>query len=452
MQWQFPALPDSHPASPLHDGAILDTHMKYFVRISAATCCLFSSTALVAQLPAPVNLFVADVTYDNGSIRIGNPRKLTGDRGVSSQPSFTPDGKAILFVSRRDTTGQSDIYRIDLATGAETQITKTSENENSPTVTPDGNIMVIRWTPATLFKEWGPWIYDNTGKPLSGVLPGPDTVGYYVRVDSVTFAMMRPKSRPAIALFDTRKGTMTDFAWPVANLPPQIVPGRRAISFTQIDSLGHNQIKIFDLASLQTSTLVPTLVGRTVHAWTPNGFVLMGKGGAIYAVRPGKDANWRKVADMRRPELQGLTVYAVSPGGDKVILISPLKPLLQQALRDSIQSGADVAKVIHRFRAAKSGVAGKYDTAESGLLSLAAERSARGKASDAIEIIRFAAELHPKSYSSQLALGQALTKSGDQKAALVAFKKSLALNPRVSVDDKNAAEAAEKAITALNLH
>ena len=132
--------------------------------------------------------------------------------------------------------------------------------------------------------------------------------------------------------------------------------------------------------------------------------------------------------------------------------------LAKQAIEVALKSGLDNARLrlqqvcVEIIRAAKSGVAGKYDTAESGLLSLAAERSARGKASDAIEIIRFAGELHPKSYSSQLALGQALTKSGDQKAAVVAFKTSLALNPRVSVDEKNAAEAAEKAITALNLH
>ena len=162
--------------------------MKNVSKFLCAAVLVIPASRSIAQTPTPVNLYLADVKYENGTVRVSNPRKLTGDRGVNSQPSFTPDGKAILFVSRRDTTGQSDVYRIDLASGVETQVTKTPENENTPTVTPDGNMMVIRWVPATLFKEWGPWIYKN-GQPASGVLPGADTVGYYVRVDSTTLRM-----------------------------------------------------------------------------------------------------------------------------------------------------------------------------------------------------------------------------------------------------------------------
>src|SRR4051812_43681208 len=80
--------------------------MKTLTIICAGAVSLQAST-LTAQAPTPVNLYVADLTYANGTVSIGTPRKLTGDRGVNSQPSFTPDGKAILFVSRRDTTGQS---------------------------------------------------------------------------------------------------------------------------------------------------------------------------------------------------------------------------------------------------------------------------------------------------------------------------------------------------------
>jgi len=425
--------------------------MRTILKFACAAASLLPAQALVAQAPTPVNLYVADVKYENGSVRISNPRKLTGDRGVNSQPSFTPDGKAILFVSRRDTTGQSDVYRIDLASGAETQITATPENENTPTVTPDGNLMVIRWVPATLFKEWGPWIY-KAGVPTSGVLPGPDTVGYYVRIDSTTFAMMRPKARPAVALFDTRKGTMTDYAWPVANLPPQLVPSRHAISFTQTDSLGHNQIRMLDLGTLQSSSVAPTLVGRVVHTWTPAGFVLMAKGNAIYSLKPGPGATWKKVAEMSQPDLQGVTTYVVSPKGDKVILISPLKPPLQQALRDSIQADRPIADVTRAYRNAGDRVATHYDVSEGGILSLAAERAARGKIADALAIINLDAELHPKSYDAQMALGTALKKSGDNPGAVMAYRKSLDLNPRVSADDKAAAAVAEKAVAELNGH
>ncbi|MEO7368681.1 MAG: hypothetical protein ABIZ36_12030 [Gemmatimonadaceae bacterium] len=427
--------------------------MKNISKVLLVVSLGIRATPSLAQTPAPTpqNLYVADVKYENGTVRISNPRKLTGDRGVNSQPSFTPDGKSILFVSRRDTTGQSDVYQIDLASGVETQVTRTPENENTPTVTPDGNLMVIRWVPATLFKEWGPWIYKN-GQPMSGVLPAPDTVGYYVRVDSKTFAMMRPKSRPAVALFDSRKRTMTDYAWPVANLPPQLVPGRHAISFTKTDSLGRNQISMLNLRTLQSSTVAPALVGRVVHSWTRNGFVLMGKGNSIYALKPGPAAAWRKIAEMKQPDLQSVSTYVVSPRGDKVILISPLMPTLQQALRDSIQAGRSVADVIRTLRKGGATTVAGYDLAEGGILALADDRATHGTIADAIDIIRFDIELHPTSYDARMALGSALRKSGDSAAAISAYRKSLELNPRYSSGEKKDAEAAEKAIAELGAH
>lgn len=426
--------------------------MKTILRLICGTALSLQASALLAQAPTIVNLYVADIKYDHGDISVGTPRKLTGDRGNNSQPSFTPDGKSILFVARRDTTGQSDVYRIDLRSGVETQVTHTPENENTPTVTRDGRLMVIRWVPATLFKEWGPWVYDMNGTPLEGVLPGPDTVGYYVRVDPVTFAMMRPKSQPAVALFDTRKKTMTDYAWPVANLPPQLVPGRRAISFTQTDSLGHNQVRKLDLRSLQSSLVVPALLGRTVHTWTPRGFVLMAKGNSIYAVKPGAGATWKKVASMTQPDLQSLSTYVVSPAGDKVILISALKPPLLQALRDSIQAGRPVSDVLREYRARMSALDKTYDISEGGILGLARERSNRGQIPEAIDIIKFTADLFPKSYDAQNELGDALGKSGDKTAAIAAYTKSLELNPRMTNDDRKAAEAAEAAIARLAGH
>lgn len=426
--------------------------MKTLLTLVCAGGLSLQASTLLAQAPTIVNLYVADIRYDHGSISIGTPRKLTGDRGNNSQPSFTPDGKAILFVARRDTTGQSDVYRIDLRSGLETQVTHTPENENTPTVTPDGRLMVIRWVPATLFKEWGPWVYDRKGIPVEGVLPGPDTVGYYVRVDSVTFAMMRPKSRPAVALFDTRKKTMTDYAWPVANLPPQRVPGRRAISFTQIDSAGRNQIKMLDLRTLQSSLVAPALLGRTVHTWTPRGYVLMAKGNSIYAIKPGTGAAWKKIATMAQPDLQSLNTYVVSPAGDKLIITSALKPPLIQALRDSIQAGHRVSDVVNAYRAGMSRLEDTYDVSEGGMLGLARERLTRGTVQEAIDIIRFTADLFPKSYDAQNELGNALSKAGDKPAAIAAYTKSLELNPRMTNDDRKAAEAAEVAIASLSGH
>lgn len=314
-----------HSESVDIQGPIAKLELPAMKLACVALLSLLASTMASSQATVPVNLYVADLAYDGGSIRIGAPRKLTADRGINSQPSFTPDGKSILFVRRDSAAAQTDVFRIDLSTGTETRITSTPEMENSPTVLPDGKLMVIRWTPPTLFREWGPWIYDMNGAPIKGVLPGPDTVGYYVRLDSVSFAMMRPKSVGAIAIFDTRSTTMTDYDYRPANLPPQKIPGQRAISYTRVDSVGGNRIRRLDLITHDTTEIAPAQPRRTVHAWTPRGTIIMGNGNALFTLTP-PQKTWTQVASFADPELQEINAYVVSPSGDKLILISPVTP------------------------------------------------------------------------------------------------------------------------------
>lgn len=296
--------------------------MKFSPAVVAALVAAGSSAYAQSD---PVNLFVADLTYTNGQVQVGTPRKLTGDRGINSQPSFTADGKAIVFVRRDSASAQGDVFRIDFATGAETRITSTPEMENSPTVLPDGTLMVIRWIPETLFKQWGPWIYDMKGTPVKGVLPGPDTVGYFMPLDSGTIAMQRPKRISAISIFERRAGTMTDYDFRAANLPPQRIPGQRAISYTRVDSVGGNRIRRLDLVTHDTTDIAPAHANRTVHAWTPRGAMLMGNGDAIFSLTP-PAKQWTQIMSFTAPELQDVTAYVVSPRGDKLIIISPLKP------------------------------------------------------------------------------------------------------------------------------
>lgn len=343
----------------------------------------------------PVNLFVAEIRNESGFPRIGTPRNLTGDRGRNSQPSFTPDGRAIVFNAVRDSTGQGDVYRIDLASGTETRVTRTAENENSPTINDAGELVVVRWIPATLFREWGLWVYDAAGAPRRGVLPQPDTVGYYTRVDVRTWALMRPMSRPAVAIFDAVLGSTRDIDWPVANLPPQRIPGASAISFTRIDSAGRNELRRFDLNAARPQSLGPTLLGRRIHAWLPDGTILMAKGNTVYGRRATGDTAWRPLVTFSAPELQDIATYAVSPDGTHLILTSPRRPLLVTMLRDHVEAGGTMAQAVARAREMKR--AGKLDdwwVTEPDLVTLATARRQSGHPEDSILLLDFSAEIY----------------------------------------------------------
>ena len=345
----------------------------------------------------PLNLFVSELRREGGVLHIGAPRNLTGDRGRNSQPSFTPDGRAIVFSAVRDSTGQGDVYRIDLESGAETRVTRTAENENSPTITEAGELVAVRWVPATLFREWGLWIYSADGVPQKGVLPGPDTVGYYTRIDARTWALMRPKSRPAVALFDAVSGTTRDIDWPVANLPPQRIPGADAISYTRTDSTGKNELRRFDLKGSAPQSLGPAVLGRRVHAWLPDGTILMAKGNTIYGRVATGDTAWKQLAAFSALELQDVTAYVVNREGTRLILTSPRRPPLVTMLRDQVESGRTMADAVTRARGIRE--SGKLDdwwVSEQDLAALASARSRAGFPADSVLLADLSAEIYRK--------------------------------------------------------
>jgi uncharacterized Ntn-hydrolase superfamily protein len=405
-----------------------------------------------APAPNPVNLWLVDLKWDGNRLAVGPPVKLTNDIGTNSQPSFTPDGRAVVFSGTRETgaDAQSDIYRIDLATRAETRVTRTPENENSPTVNDRGEYVAVRWVPATLFKEFGPWVYTAEGTPARGVLRGPDTTGYYTPLENGDYALTRPKSKTfTIALFDARSGTITDVDSGVPALPPQRIHGQGALSYVRLDTAdGKHMLRRLDLATRRPTNAGPTVVGRTVHAWVPgHNTILMAKGNVLYA-RGATESSWRAVATFDHPDLRNAAAYVVSPHGDKLVLTSPKRLALATVLRDSLDAGhtgAQVAAMTTRWR--EAGQLAAFDVTENAIGALGDDRLQRRRFADAVALHALATQLFPRSYRAAGRLGDAQRAAGDSVAAIASFRKALELNPRATDADRAAAAATEKKIS-----
>ena len=408
-------------------------------------------TASAWQSQNPLNLWVADLTWTGNRLNVGTPVKLTNDNGSNSQPSFTPDGRAVVFSASRDTgaAARSDIYRIDLATRVETRVTQTPENENSPTVNERGEYVAVRWVPATLFKEFGIWRYAPDGTPTRGELPAPDTTGYYTPLGDGNYALTRPKSRTfTLALFDAKSGTIVDVDSRIPALPAQLIPGQRALSYVRIDSAdGKHMLRRLDLATRRTTDLGSTVVGRTAHAWIPGrNTILMAKGNTLYA-RAANDA-WRPVRTFDEADLRSASAYVVSPQGDKLILTSPKRLGFATVLRDSLEaghSGAAVAAMAMKWRDA--GQLASVDVTENPISALGDSRVERKRFVDAIAIHTLATTFFPRSFRAVGRLGDAQRAAGDSVAAIASWRKALELNPRATDAERNAALAIEKKIS-----
>jgi len=79
----------------------------------------------------------------------GVARRLTTDPALDQFPSWSPDGKSLL-VTRTTSMDpeQSDIYRIDIATGAETRLTSGGGRHAGAVMSPDGTRIAYDRSPS----------------------------------------------------------------------------------------------------------------------------------------------------------------------------------------------------------------------------------------------------------------------------------------------------------------
>src|SRR5262245_39623192 len=86
--------------------------------------------------PAATDIYLLELRATGARPAASGLVRVTDWKGYDNQPSFTPDGRALLYTSIRE-DGQADIHRYDLAAKTSARLTTTAEAEYSPTVTPD---------------------------------------------------------------------------------------------------------------------------------------------------------------------------------------------------------------------------------------------------------------------------------------------------------------------------
>src|SRR5688572_31223229 len=90
--------------------------------LSTLFCWILQSPA-PSQTPAgppATDVFLADLSNAGGKWAVGKPSNISNSTGYDNQPSFTPDGSALLFTSARGSVEsacgkpQTDIYRYEI--------------------------------------------------------------------------------------------------------------------------------------------------------------------------------------------------------------------------------------------------------------------------------------------------------------------------------------------------
>jgi dipeptidyl aminopeptidase/acylaminoacyl peptidase len=283
-------------------------------------------SALFQTAPPPdTEIFLAPLSPGASTV-VGAPINISRSPGYDNQPSFTPDGSAILFTSIRGGGTQTDIYRYDVGSGATTRLTTTAESEYSPTVTPDAaHISVIRVEADGTQRLWR-FTLDGGAPEL--VLADVKPVGYHAWANAHTLALFVLGSPASLQIADTQSGKAETVVAGI-NRSIQRIPGGATISFVQrrpaASDGGESRLQISELdpATKRITPLVDAVAGAKEAdcAWTPDGMLLMAYNDVLYGWTRG-DTAWRRLADLGALGLHGVTRIAVSPKGDRIAFVT----------------------------------------------------------------------------------------------------------------------------------
>lgn len=244
---------------------------------------------------------------------------LTARAGYDNQPSFTPDGHAVLYTVI-DEAGQADIWRYDLDLRRASALTRTApESEYSAEVMPGGRrISVVRVEADSTQRLWS---FDLEGGDPRLVLEQVRPVGYYAWGTADRLALFVLGDPATLQLAGT-SGGIAEVITDSIGRSIRKVPGRAAASYPRAAGENRWMLHELDFETGETRELGPAPAGSQDHAWLPDGRIVMGSGSSLVAWRPGDAGGWSTLVELADYEIENITRLAVSPDGRRVVVVA----------------------------------------------------------------------------------------------------------------------------------
>lgn len=285
--------------------------MKYVLIVIG----LLNGTVLFAQTASEILLF--DLKIKKDKVTISNPKNVTNHKGYDNQPSFHTD-EPILYYSSFNDDGRADIKAYNYKTGETGAVTKTTEREYSPTLTPDKSSLSCIIQRDNGAQDLGKYPIDG-GEP--SVIIGNMTVGYHAWMDNSHLALFILGDPQTLHYYRLPTKEDTVLAKNIGRSLHKI-PGKQSISFIQKNADNNWQINKLESETMKITMLANTLPGREDIAWTPDGKIISSDGTKIYVLDAAKGNKWIAVSIEDGSELlKGVTRLSVNAKGDKLAVV-----------------------------------------------------------------------------------------------------------------------------------
>ncbi|MCY7409619.1 MAG: hypothetical protein LH473_05045 [Chitinophagales bacterium] len=331
--------------------------MKKILTVLALTKILTALLITVSfaqdALPA-TDIYALDISKDSkGKLHFENPYLITKNEGYDNQPWYYADGSAILYCAVNDTFG-ADILKYNFFQNKTNVLINTPFTaEYSPMVMADkvgiSCIRVLEDDSTQVMARC-----DDKTDSCKNLFPKLTKVAYYAWIDGARAAMLILGNEDSISLQigNISNGEIKRVAEETGRCI-QKVPGKNAlVAFVDKSNESQWQIKTYDSKSGKISTVVECVEESEDFCYMPDGSILMGSGpmlwryvppvavataGGKQAPAPAKDdkkdekkdkkkaeknKNWDMVADFRGTAVAQFYRMAVSPKGDKMVMVT----------------------------------------------------------------------------------------------------------------------------------
>lgn len=282
-----------------------------------------------------IRIFTLD--WVDGRPVIGAPAGGVVRPGYDNQPFFTPDGSGLLYTAG-DETGETDIWRLDLASGETAPVTLTpDESEYSPRVPPgEAELSYIFQPPGGYAGNAYLANADNSDRHAAEDLA---PVGYYLFSGDmrhvVTFALGEPNT---LQLIDRMAEPET--AMHVADNPGRSLARNRTgdgayVTLERADGGFAVHRLNFATGALRDGFVLPgdgqdfaRILSPASGMFALDGF-FAATGGALYygtvsadAATPALSPAWIEIANLDDLGLVDVNRIAVSPGADRIAFVA----------------------------------------------------------------------------------------------------------------------------------